>query len=137
MVEGQYARNDIGADAHHIHSGAGVIRPGRIVTDCIATQSWKKRTGLKARRVLTRDGADLAAAAGGVQSIYIDSDLSSVRMKRDLMEILCCPVCKGDLGLKVDVEKDEIIEGSLFCKKCKYRYEIKDGIPNLLPPDFK
>ena len=58
-------------------------------------------------------------------------------MKRDLMEILCCPVCKGDLELRVDVEKDEIIEGSLFCKQCNHRYEIKDGIPDLLPPDFK
>jgi len=68
------------------------------------------------------------------------------------MEILCCPVCKGDLELRVDVEKDEIlegslfckhcnhryeIEGSLFCKHCNHRYEIKDGIPDLLPPDFK
>src|SRR5437899_6658463 len=59
------------------------------------------------------------------------------RMKRDLMEILCCPVCKGDLELRVDVEKDEILEGSLFCKHCNHRYEIKDGIPDLLPPDFK
>ena len=58
-------------------------------------------------------------------------------MKRDLMEILCCPVCKGDLDLKVDVEKDEILEGSLFCKACNHRYEIKDGIPDLLPPDFR
>ncbi len=51
------------------------------------------------------------------------------------MEILCCPVCKGDLELRVDVEKDEILEGSLFCKHCNHRYEIKDGIPDLLPPD--
>ena len=58
-------------------------------------------------------------------------------MKRDLMEILCCPVCKGDLELKVDLEKDEILEGSLYCKACNHRYEIKDGIPDLLPPDFK
>ena len=58
-------------------------------------------------------------------------------MKRDLMEILCCPVCKGDLALTVDVEKGEILEGSLFCKNCNHRYEIKDGIPDLLPPDFK
>ncbi|MEE9236757.1 MAG: Trm112 family protein, partial [Thermoplasmata archaeon] len=28
-------------------------------------------------------------------------------MKRDLMEILCCPVCKGDLELEVDVEEEE------------------------------
>jgi uncharacterized protein YbaR (Trm112 family) len=53
------------------------------------------------------------------------------------MEILCCPVCKGDLALTVDVERDEILEGSLFCKTCNHRYEIKDGIPDLLPPDFK
>jgi len=53
------------------------------------------------------------------------------------MEILCCPVCKGDLALTVDVEKGEILEGSLFCKNCNHRYEIKDGIPDLLPPDFK
>ena len=53
------------------------------------------------------------------------------------MEILCCPVCKGDLELAVDVEKDEILEGSLFCKNCNHRYVIQDGIPDLLPPDFK
>jgi len=58
-------------------------------------------------------------------------------MKRDLMEILCCPVCKGDLELRVGVETDEIVEGVLYCKACGHAYEIKDGIPNLLPPDFK
>ncbi len=58
-------------------------------------------------------------------------------MKRDLMEILCCPVCKGDLELTVKTEKEEILEGSLFCKNCNHRYEITDGIPDLLPPDFK
>jgi uncharacterized protein YbaR (Trm112 family) len=58
-------------------------------------------------------------------------------MKRDLMDILCCPVCKGDLELQVNLEKDEILEGFLFCKTCNHRYEIRDGIPDLLPPDFK
>ncbi len=58
-------------------------------------------------------------------------------MKRDLMEILCCPVCKGDLELAVSMEKDEILEGTLHCKACRHTYEIRDGIPNLLPPDFK
>ena len=53
-------------------------------------------------------------------------------MKKELMKILCCPVCKGDLELRIDKEKDnEIIEGKLVCKKCG-EYEIKDGIPNLL-----
>jgi len=58
-------------------------------------------------------------------------------MRRDLMEILCCPVCKGDLDLRVDQEKEEILEGTLTCKACGNRYPIQDGIPNLLPPDFK
>ncbi len=58
-------------------------------------------------------------------------------MRRDLMEILCCPVCKGDLELTVTREKEEILEGSLRCKGCGTAYEIRDGIPNLLPPDFK
>ena len=53
------------------------------------------------------------------------------------MEILCCPVCKGDLELQVKLEKDEVLEGFLFCKSCNHRYEIRDGIPDLLPPDFK
>ena len=58
-------------------------------------------------------------------------------MKRDLMEILCCPVCKGDLELRVAVETDEIVEGVLYCNACGHSYEISDGIPNLLPPGFK
>ncbi|HKZ63928.1 MAG TPA: methytransferase partner Trm112 [Thermoplasmata archaeon] len=57
-------------------------------------------------------------------------------MQRDLMEILCCPVCKGDLELRVEKEDGEILEGSLHCKTCPHTYEIHEGIPNLLPPDF-
>jgi uncharacterized protein YbaR (Trm112 family) len=55
-------------------------------------------------------------------------------MKESLMDILCCPVCKGDLKLEV-IERDEkeIIKGSLYCATCKVNYEIEDGIPNLLP----
>ena len=40
-------------------------------------------------------------------------------MKKDLMEILVCPVCKSPLELTVDEEKNnDIITGSLFCTKC-------------------
>lgn len=62
----------------------------------------------------------------------------SVRVKRDLMEILVCPVCKGELQLTVDEEKgDEIVSGSLFCPRDNERYPIEDTIPNLLPPDMR
>ena len=57
-------------------------------------------------------------------------------MKRELMKILACPVCKGNLQLKVDKEEgEEVITGSLHCSKCNYSYPIVDAIPNLLPPD--
>jgi len=56
-------------------------------------------------------------------------------MKKDLMEILACPVCKNSLELTVDEEKNnDVVTGSLFCSKCNHRYPIKDSIPNLLPP---
>jgi len=56
-------------------------------------------------------------------------------LKKELMEIICCPTCKSDLELRIEKEKnDEIIEGKLICKKCG-EYEIRDGIPNLLPKE--
>ena len=59
-------------------------------------------------------------------------------MRKDLMDILACPMCKGDLELAVDEEEgDEVIKGSLSCAKCDERYPIDDGIPNLLPPDLR
>ena len=59
-------------------------------------------------------------------------------VKYELMEILCCPLCKGDLVLTVDEEVDkDIIKGSLFCEKCDEHYPIEDGIPNMLPPDLR
>lgn len=59
-------------------------------------------------------------------------------MRHDLMEILVCPLCKGDLQLTVDTEEgDEILAGTLVCSQCNERYAIEDGIPNLLPPDLR
>ncbi len=58
-------------------------------------------------------------------------------MKKELMKILACPVCKGDLKLNAEKEEDnEIVTGSLYCAKCQHSYPIVDTIPNLLPPDF-
>ena len=59
-------------------------------------------------------------------------------MRHDLMEILVCPICKGELALTVDEENDqEIVRGSLFCARCNERYPIEDTIPNLLPPELR
>ena len=59
-------------------------------------------------------------------------------MKRDLMDILACPVCKSPLELRVEKEdQDEVITGSLYCQKCPETYPIIDSIPNLLPPQLR
>lgn len=60
-------------------------------------------------------------------------------LKKDLMDILACPVCKGELELTVDTEDadEEVIEGSLVCRKCPETYPITDAIPNLLPPNMR
>ncbi len=55
-------------------------------------------------------------------------------MKKDIMDIICCPTCKGDLMLSIKKEENgDIIIGALTCKKCGNIYSIEDGIPNLLP----
>ncbi len=43
----------------------------------------------------------------------------------DLLEILACPKCKGDLEYRKSEEK-------LSCKTCARLYEIRDGIPIML-----
>ena len=44
-----------------------------------------------------------------------------------LLEILACPVCKGEVELR---------EKELVCVKCGRRYPIVEGIPYLLPPEL-
>ena len=59
-------------------------------------------------------------------------------MKRELMDILACPVCKGELTLTSTKEDDgEIVEGTLHCSSCDETYPIEDTIPNLLPPELR
>lgn len=59
-------------------------------------------------------------------------------MKDELMEILVCPVCKGDLALTVtERNEEEIVTGTLYCKACDYTYPITETIPNLLPPEMQ
>ncbi|HOW54350.1 MAG TPA: Trm112 family protein [Syntrophorhabdaceae bacterium] len=56
-------------------------------------------------------------------------------ISKELLEILCCPKCKGDLVLLDSGE-------GLVCRTCSLLYPIKDDIPVMLieealpaPPD--
>jgi uncharacterized protein len=55
-------------------------------------------------------------------------------MKKEIIKLLCCPTCKGELLLEVTTEeKGEIVTGAFTCSRCKVTYPIQDGIPDLLP----
>ena len=59
-------------------------------------------------------------------------------MRKDLVEILACPVCKSPLELTSEEEaQDEVVRGYLTCAQCSERYPIEDRIPNLLPPELR
>lgn len=51
-------------------------------------------------------------------------------ISEELLEILACPKCKGDIYL------NETKDG-LICERCRLRYEIRDGIPIMLIDEAK
>jgi len=51
-------------------------------------------------------------------------------ISKELLEILACPKCKGDIVLNEQ-------EDGLICYKCKLLYEIKDDIPVMLIDEAK
>lgn len=46
-------------------------------------------------------------------------------LARQLLDILVCPKCKGDLNYRET-------ESSLVCTSCRLRYPIRDDIPIML-----
>lgn len=46
-------------------------------------------------------------------------------VQKELMDILACPKCKGDIRLSDN-------EDGLICDNCKLLYPIKDDIPVML-----
>jgi uncharacterized protein YbaR (Trm112 family) len=59
-------------------------------------------------------------------------------LKRRLLDILACPICKYfPLELLVFEEKEEIDEGLLICKNCNRWYPIIESIPHMLPDELR
>lgn len=56
-------------------------------------------------------------------------------ISKELLAILVCPKCKGNLRLsRKDLGQEE--EG-LICDQCKLLYEIREGIPIMLIDEAK
>ena len=51
-------------------------------------------------------------------------------ISKELLEILACPKCKGDIYLNET-------QNGLICEKCLLIYEIKDEIPVMLIEEAK
>jgi uncharacterized protein YbaR (Trm112 family) len=46
-------------------------------------------------------------------------------ISQELLDILVCPACKGDLEYEQEPER-------LICRACQLAYRVKDGIPIML-----
>lgn len=54
-------------------------------------------------------------------------------MKRQILNILCCPKCKQALTLmEKEVVKDEVIDGVLDCSSCQSSFKIMNGVPRMI-----
>jgi uncharacterized protein YbaR (Trm112 family) len=53
-----------------------------------------------------------------------------VSISKELLEILACPLCKGDLKWEENLSV-------LICEKCEVFYQVVDDIPILLPDSAK
>jgi uncharacterized protein YbaR (Trm112 family) len=51
-------------------------------------------------------------------------------INRELLELLACPLCKGDLKWEKGLS-------ALICEKCGVFYQVVDDIPILLPDSAK
>jgi D-glycero-D-manno-heptose 1,7-bisphosphate phosphatase len=99
------------------------------------------RVGGKGILVLTGYGREEQEGWEGTPSDFVAHDLleaaywillqegakrrGKMAIKKELLEILACPKCKGDLVL---TKKGD----GLICKSCKLVYPIKDDIPVML-----
>lgn len=51
-------------------------------------------------------------------------------ISKELLDILVCPKCKGDIRLNAS-------QDGLICDHCQLLYEIRDGIPIMLIDEAK
>ncbi len=57
-------------------------------------------------------------------------------MRRELMNLLVCPVCRGGLALDAARESEDDIEsGTLSCGSCAARYPILHFVPRFVPQE--
>ncbi len=56
--------------------------------------------------------------------------MAAHKLSKQLLEVLCCPMDKTELVYDSKAQ-------TLTCKKCKFIYPVREGIPVLLPPELQ
>ncbi len=57
-------------------------------------------------------------------------DGASLMLDKELLDILVCPQCKGELEYRPDANE-------LICHACRLRFEVRDDIPIMLLDEAK
>jgi len=65
------------------------------------------------------------ATSPGTVLAYLVEEKLSMPIDKELLAILACPKCKGDIRLAKD-------GNGLVCEACRLLYEIRDNIPVML-----
>jgi ubiquinone/menaquinone biosynthesis C-methylase UbiE len=56
-------------------------------------------------------------------------------MKTNSLDILCCPLCRGNLSRTVPENSESIDTGEIICTACGKRFPIQDGIVRFVERD--
>lgn len=58
-------------------------------------------------------------------------------MKKEIVNLLVCPMCDSNIAVKSVVEESngEIWEGTLYCIACKSEFSVQNSIPRFVPPE--
>jgi uncharacterized protein YbaR (Trm112 family) len=75
-----------------------------------------------------QDAGKLALRCRGAASFWISPSAGDLTMSvpQDLLDILVCPKCKGDLEHRTEPQE------SLACPACRLVYAVEDDIPIML-----
>ena len=63
----------------------------------------------------------IAAAFKGLCNIFL-------MIKQEILDILACPKCKGDLNYERD---------ALLCHACRLKFAVENDVPNMLMEDAR
>jgi tetraacyldisaccharide 4'-kinase len=92
-----------------------------------------EKDGVKCARFCTHPGMPeiwVLPVAAEVPPTFFNLLLEKLKVDAKLLDILVCPLCKGELLYKK-------IEQELICKSCRLAFAVKDGIPIMLEEEAR